>query len=68
MNNKKLGVIINPIAGMGGKTGLKGTDGASLHGSPLLVDTGDDAVDRMLKSYVRVVMGLDSYSVYKVAS
>lgn len=53
---------------MGGKTGLKGTDGASLHGSPLLVDTGDDAVDRMLKSYVRVVMGLDSYSVYKVAS
>ena len=67
MNNKKLGVIINPIAGMG-KAGLKGTDGASLHGRPLLVDRGDDAVDRMLKGYVRVVTGLDSYSVYKVAS
>ncbi len=41
---------------------------ASLRGRPLLVDTGDETVDKMLNGYLRVITGFENYSVYKVAS
>jgi len=41
---------------------------ASLRGKPLLIDTGDEAVDRMLSGYVRLITGFQEYSVYKVVS
>lgn len=38
---------------------------ASLKGKPLLVDTGDDETDEMLKGYYRVIVGYDEIYVYK---
>lgn len=41
---------------------------AALGGRPLLVDTGDPAVDRELSGYVRVVTGYNRWTVYPVAA
>lgn len=115
---KKIGLIINPVAGIGGRVGLKGSDGAeiqqkavelgavsrsaqralealnvlaehrlpigivtypgemiviatmskllSLPGNTLFVDTGDQALDRELSGYMRVVTGYKEESVCRV--
>lgn len=41
---------------------------ASLRGRPLLVDTGDEDLNRTLGGYVRVITGFDEIAMYKVAS
>jgi len=39
---------------------------ASLHGRPLLVDTGSEVVDKMLRGYVRIRTGYRTYAICKV--
>ena len=38
----------------------------SLHGSPLLVDTGDEATNQQLSDYFKVITGYREAIVYKV--
>jgi predicted polyphosphate/ATP-dependent NAD kinase len=40
----------------------------ALQGRPLLVDTGDPTVDRMLTGYVRVITGYNQQIVYRVSA
>ena len=39
----------------------------SLHGQPLLVDTGDKATDQLLSDYFKIITGYREFLVYKVA-
>lgn len=65
-NTKTIGFIVNPVAGMGGAVGLKGTDGAAileravaLGAKPIAAARAEAFLNELapLKNYIRLLVG-----------
>jgi predicted polyphosphate/ATP-dependent NAD kinase len=51
---RKLGLIVNPIAGIGGRVGLKGSDGAEIQKKALELGAVPQSLDRTVQALERV--------------
>lgn len=60
----KLGLIINPIAGMGGKVGLKGTDGELTLKKALALGAEKEAPSKAIKTLAYIIKHLSEVEIY----
>jgi predicted polyphosphate/ATP-dependent NAD kinase len=54
MTRKHLGLIVNPIAGLGGRVGLKGSDGAAIQQQALALGAVPHSLDRAIEALERL--------------
>jgi predicted polyphosphate/ATP-dependent NAD kinase len=53
-NEKRLGLIVNPVAGIGGRVGLKGSDGAEIQKKALELGAVPQSLNRALQALERI--------------
>jgi len=62
MTPKRLGLIVNPVAGIGGRVGLKGSDGAEIQRRALELGAKPQATERACQA-LEMLRGLDDLEI-----
>ena len=61
---KKIGLLVNLIAGMGGRVGLKGTDGEGILEKAIALGAVQEAPEKAKKALGKVVELKDKFKVF----
>ncbi|NIV40069.1 MAG: ATP-NAD kinase, partial [Anaerolineae bacterium] len=54
MVNDRVGLIVNPLAGIGGRVGLKGSDGAEIQQKALALGAVPQSLNRAIQALEKI--------------